>query len=313
MSDRRTGPPPVELIDLDLPRTGYRRFIGCWLYRDADLCYVVDPGPPATVPHLAAELSRRGVGRLDAILLTHVHLDHGGGAGHLAALYPDATVLCLERAMAHLADPTRLWEGSLAVLGETARLFGRPRPVPARRLAPPDALAERGIGWLPTPGHASHHVCYRHGDLLFAGEALGVRFPLPAGKRYLRPATPPPFRPAVYRESLARLAGLAPPPRWLAFGHGGLCRAEGMAGAADRQIRLWLEIVAEETTRRGDRQWSPDLQRRVEERLLARDPDFASFPLLPGDVRVREREYLRNTLCGLLGALAEGLPAGDQA
>jgi len=309
-----TPPFPAVLsqAELPLPLTGYRRFLGCWIHAGPDLTYVVDPGPAATLPRLLAALEERGVRHLDAILLTHVHLDHAGGAGGLARRFPKAAVLCTERAWRHLVDPGRLWEASLAVLGEIARVMGEPDPVPADRLAPPDALAERGIAWIPAPGHASHHGCYRHGPVLFVAEAAGVRYPLPGGRRYLRPATPPPFHPAVYWESLARLRREAGDAPWLAFAHFGACPAGDLLARAERQARRWLSAVSRSVAEEGVRRWSPAWQAALRERLLGEDPDFASFPELPEDIRRREDVYLRNTFTGMLDAvLANRTP--DQA
>ena len=295
----------LQLIDLDQPRPGYRKFIACWLRSRDGLTYVVDPGPANTIPHLVGELRRRGVARLDRILLTHIHLDHGGGAGQLAAAYPEARVVAWEPAHRHLVDPERLWEGSLKVLGDTARLFGEPTPVPRDRLDPPDALAPLGIGWLPTPGHAVHHVGYVDGDLLYAGEAAGMTCPVPGGARYQRPATPPRFHPDAALASLDALLALDPMPRRLAWAHHGLGGAPApLLRDARGQIGLWLAVAADLRAEFGGA-WNPELQREAIRRLAAADPLFAPFAALPDDLRAREDEFLRNTLEGMLGHLAE--------
>lgn len=292
-----------EFIALDQPRRGYRDFIGCWLYRIDDLVLVIDPGPTSTIAHLVDELRARDVDRLDLIVLTHIHLDHGGGAGRLLRSHPDARIVCHPPAADHLVDPSRLWAGSLEVLGETARLFGEPDPVPADRIDRPDSLAARGIRAVPTPGHAPHHWSFVHGDLLFAGEAAGVTVPGVDGP-YLRPATPPRFFPDAYLGSLDRLLALDPLPERIAFAHAGLCDdAPALLRAARDQVGRWIGVIAEES-RPGERTWSDDLRRRVTERLLDEDPWFARHADLDADIRDREAEYLRNTLEGILGRLA---------
>ena len=294
----------LQLIDLEQDRPGYRRFISSWLHRGDGLAYIVDTGPACSADRLLAELRRRDVTRLDWILLTHIHLDHAGAAGHVAAAFPGARVVCWPKAAPHLADPSRLWEGSLQVLGDTARLFGEPLPVDAGRIARPDALAETGIHWLHTPGHAPHHVSYLHGDVLFGGEAAGMTCPTRGGDLYMRPATPPRFFLDVALDSLARLQALEPAPTRFAFGHYGLSddpAATLRHGA--RQLNLWVETLAELCAETGDDAWSPAFQERAVARLAERDPLFATLDDLEADLRSREEEYVKNTLEGMLGHL----------
>lgn len=295
----------ITLIDLDQPRAGYRSFISCWVHRGAGLNYVVDCGPAGTIPHLDAELRRLGVDRLDFILLTHIHLDHGGGAGHLAARHPEARVVCWPQAAPHLVEPGRLWEGTRQVLGEVADLFGPPLPLDAARLLPPSALAAHGFRWLHTPGHAPHHVSWLHGDVLFVGEAAGVTCPVPGGARYLRPATPPRFFSDVALASLDALVALAPAPAHIAYGHHGWSTAPATALADGRaQTVLWLETLRVLAAECGAAAWSPAFHAAAAERLAAVDPLFAPYLDLPTDLRTREDAYLRNTLEGMLGEFA---------
>jgi len=300
----------LQLIDLEQDRPGYRRFISSWLHRGDGLAYIVDTGPACSADRLLAELRRRDVTRLDWILLTHIHLDHAGAAGHVAAAFPEARVVCWPKAAPHLADPSRLWEGSLQVLGDTARLFGEPLSVDADRIARPDDLAEAGIDWLHTPGHAPHHVSYLHGDVLFGGEAAGMTCPTRGGGLYMRPATPPRFFLDVALDTLAKLQALAPAPARFAFGHFGLSEDAGATlrrGA--RQLELWVETLDELCAETGETEWSPDFQARAVARLIERDPLFATLDDLEPDLRERETEYVKNTLEGMLGHLARARQA----
>ena len=112
----------LELFDLDQALTGYREFISCWLYRDPRISLVVDPGPASSAAGLVDRLRAAGVDELDLILLTHIHLDHGGGTAELLAAFPRARWCSHPKGVAHLLEPDRLWEGSLATIGE-----GRPQ------------------------------------------------------------------------------------------------------------------------------------------------------------------------------------------
>lgn len=129
------------------------------------------------------------------LLLTHVHLDHAGGAGHLAARLPDATVHAHEDGARHLVAPERLVASTRRTFGDAHdRLWGEVRPIPAHRIRGwrPEARSEPdGIRGLATPGHIDHHVAWideREGTL-FAGDALGIVLHPDAATH---PATPPP-------------------------------------------------------------------------------------------------------------------------
>jgi glyoxylase-like metal-dependent hydrolase (beta-lactamase superfamily II) len=301
----------LHLIDLDQDLPGQRRFISCWARIAADLAYVVDPGPPATGSRLVQELEVRGLERLDFILLTHVHLDHGGTTAGILERWPDARVVCHERGRAHLVDPSRLWQGSLAVLGHKARVYGEPRPVPADSLAGHDEAAARGIAVIDTPGHAPHHVSFVHDGHLFLGEAAGTYATLGRGddtaEPYLRPATPPRFRLDVARASLDRLLAVEPEPHTLHFAHHGRHTgpARTLLQAARRQLGLWMDTCAEVAAARGAAAIDDELMDAAAAELVLRDPAYARGALLPEDIRERERDFTRQTLRGMLGAILE--------
>ena len=173
----------LYLVDLDLPLKGFRQFISCWIVRRNGKTIVVDPGPPSTIPVLLDAFKLLNITTLDLILLTHIHLDHAGGTGHLVEHFPQTPVCCHPIGIPHLAEPQKLWDGSLKVLGEIAQAYGAPRAVPADNLFyikenQPNSFQVKSI---ETPGHASHHVCYVLDELLFAGEVAGVLLPVQSG------------------------------------------------------------------------------------------------------------------------------------
>ena len=201
------------------------------------------------------------------------------------------------------------------VLGRKAEVYGEPSPVPSAALADFDELAARGVETIPTPGHAAHHVAFRHADHLFVGEAAGTFSDLgagPTGERYyLRPATPPRFFPEVAKASLERLLALDPLPGRLLFAHHGHFTgdvAKLLATARD-QLDLWVDTVAATlATQRG----LPHSEQPADEtglmdlcvrRLAAVDDCFARGRELPEDIRTRERDFTRQTLRGILGHL----------
>ncbi len=295
--------PRLDLIDLDQPTLeGYRRFISCWLSRGAGPTFIVDPGPASTAPLLIERLGVLGVDQLDYILLTHIHLDHGGAAAHLLEAFPSARIVCHQNGRKHLAAPERLWEGSREVLGKVAEIYGEPRPIPDAALVTTDALAMDGILAIPTPGHAPHHLAFLHQETLFVGEAAGTFLDLGEGSWYLRPATPPRFFLATALESLDRLLVLDPLPATLAFAHHG--RLDGgcreLLTEARGQLLRWVATVREVLMDDPTLEFEA-LASRVVERLVTIDEHFARGSALPEDIRVREQDFTRQTLLGMVG------------
>ena len=139
--------------------------------------YLVDLGPASTVPALEKSLSTLGVEELDYVLLTHIHLDHAGGIGHLVKIFPGTRIVVPFRGRKHLIDPSRLWEGSLKTLGEMVLTFGEMIAVSEDDILK-NTISIDGLEVWDTPGHASHHqsFLYKRGDenILFPGEAAGV-------------------------------------------------------------------------------------------------------------------------------------------
>ena len=279
-------------IDLDQPTLpGFRKFISSWLYRDNGLTFVIDPGPLSTIPHLLAELHRLGVEQLDYLLLTHIHIDHAGGAGALLAAYPQAQVICHPEGIRHLIAPEKLWQGTQNVLGPLAAAYGEILPVPAGRLSFREKVGSCQV-WM-TPGHAQHHLSFQFGDLLFAGEVAGVHYPLAAGI-FMRPATPPRFLLDVAQDSLTKLIALE--PQRLVFAHYGLVEEAGAyLRIARDQLNLWVCAVATTAaTRQKDREAA------IIAWLLAHDEHYRNVTRLPADIRARERYFLGNSLKGMI-------------
>ncbi len=288
---------PTQLIEIrhGLPR--YERFFGPWLCT-GELNLLVDVGPAAWAEALLRSLAAAGVNRLDYVLLTHMHLDHAGGLARLLERYPMARVLCHEKGMPFLVDPTPLWEGSLKVLGEIAEAYGAPRPLLPEKLIPHPQNPIADLTVLDTPGHAAHHLSFVYQGQLFAGEAAGNFLAL-GDREYLRPATPPRFFLDVCLRSVERLLELADMP--MRFAHYGA--AEGSRRLLEsfrEQILLWERLIREEMQRAGG-----DLLERCAETLLARDPRLEAFGSLSPAAQERERFFMLNSIRGFLGYLKE--------
>ncbi len=286
----------LALIPLPQDLPGFDTFISAWLV-SGERTYLVDPGPAVTIPKLVAALRARDIHHLDAILLTHIHIDHSGGIGDLVTHFPDTPVVCHPKAVEHLVEPARLWAGSVKTLGATARAYGPISPVPADRVVSVEALTERDIDIILTPGHAVHHVSYLTNDTLFAGEAGGVYWELPDGF-YLRPATPPKFYLETSLESISALEKID--CLRMCYGHFGLTLTPAkLLDAHRRQLTWWAARI---TKLIGE----TDMQDPVQvclETLIKEDPLLSGWPQLSRPAQQRELSFMANSVRGFLGYL----------
>ncbi len=289
----------IDRITLSPPMAGFDNFICSWLYRGAET-FLVDPGPAVTTGDLLTALRDLGMEQLDFILLTHIHIDHAGGIGEISAAFPEAPVVCHEKAVPHLKDPEKLWQGTVKTLGETGRAYGKISAVPAARLLVVTELAAETVRPLITPGHAPHHVSYltREGEM-FAGETGGVNLAAGEARRYLRPATPPRFHLETAVASLDKLR--AENPRLLCYGHTEWSAdAAGLLEKHKEQLFFWRDCIAAELNKSGG---TPEPVEPCLEHLLQVDPLLKHFPDLSPAVARRERYFLRNSIKGFLGYL----------
>ena len=180
----------VRLIDLH--HQGVERVIGAYLVETSDGLAVFDCGPASALPALEAGLREHGVGLADVrhLLLSHIHLDHAGAAGAIVREHSHVQVHVSAIGAPHLVDPSRLEASARRLYGSAFdELWGELAPVPEENVH----IVEReavGLECFPSPGHASHHVCFVHEDgTLYAGDAAGVRI---APSRLVLPPTPPP-------------------------------------------------------------------------------------------------------------------------
>ncbi|MBE3580592.1 MAG: MBL fold metallo-hydrolase [Thermoanaerobacteraceae bacterium] len=291
----------LYLIELRLEREGFRKFLSSWLLRTGSGQFLIDTGPAAVLPQLLDGIKELGVNRVDAILLTHIHLDHAGAVGDLVECFPEARVLAHPKARRHLEDPARLWEGSVEVLGDLAHLYGPLKPVPREKLIG----GVPGIRMIETPGHAPHHASFLWGEYIFAGEAAGVYLDL-GDAYYLRPATPPKFFLQRTLASLDTLLDLAGDESILCFGHFGWARgAEGILELARQQLCRWEQIIAAVGQRLEVREEGGFLS-LLREEVLRRDPLLQGFFRLEPDIQQREKYFLDNSLKGYMDYLSLG-------
>ena len=237
-----------EVYQIDTQMAGYQGITAGYLIRSDRPC-LVETGTAPSAPVVRDALAALGVGAGDlaTVVVTHIHLDHAGGVGDIAEMYPAAEVVVHEVGARHLADPSRLMASARMVYGdELDDLFGELAPTPADRIRTVERTGVIDLGGGRrleshySPGHAKHHVGLVDsvsGDL-YVGDAAGIYIPETGDQR---PATPPPdFDLGIALGSLRMFAALM--PTRLLFSHYG--PVAGVAEALDRsaeEIRIWVE------------------------------------------------------------------------
>ncbi len=236
--------------------TGFQRpfFDASHLIVEDGCAAFVDVGTSFSASLLMAALSDAGLEpeAVEYVILTHVHLDHAGGAGEMMRRLPRARLVVHPRGARHMIDPGKLWAGATAVYGEEAmrRWYGSVVPVePARVVEAPEGfrldLAGRSLLFLDTPGHARHHVCVwdEASRGVFAGDTFGVSYRELASERgalILPTTTPVQFEPEALHRSVDRLLGLQPQFAYLTH-YSRVADVERMAGDLHRRLD---ELVA---------------------------------------------------------------------
>ncbi len=238
----------IYLIDVET--AGIKNFIASYILKGKQTA-IIETGPVSSIHNVLSGLRELNIKpeEIAYVAVSHIHLDHGGGVGTLLKFLPKAKVIVHQRGAPHLANPEKLWQQSLKVLGNIAEMYGKPEPVPEERIiaATDDLTFDLGEGVelkvLETLGHASHHLSYYEPSTngIFPGDAAGI---------YLNeigvivPTTPPPFRLDIALASLDKLIELK--PKVLYYSHFGKAHnAIEKLQTYVRQVKLWAKIARE--------------------------------------------------------------------
>lgn len=211
----------IYCIDTALYRTG---MAACYLITEGDAAAFIDTGTYFTIPHLLEVLDAIGLSpaHVHYVIPTHVHLDHGGGAGELMAHCPNATLITHSKGIPHMVDPSKLQAGSTVVYGAEAfaKDYGKLVPIPAERAraaleGEKISLNGRQLLLLETAGHANHHICIfdTQTQMGFTGDTFGIsyrEFDTPQGAWLFAPTTPVAFDPESWQASINKLMTLNP-------------------------------------------------------------------------------------------------------
>jgi glyoxylase-like metal-dependent hydrolase (beta-lactamase superfamily II) len=216
----------------------------------------VDTGPALAVPLLLGALAERSLKPTDVdwVFLTHIHLDHAGGAGVLLEQLPNARAAVHPRGAMHLSEPAKLIAGTIKVYGEANyhRLYGEVRPIAPERLVVTEdharlALAGRVFEFLHTPGHALHHQVIVDAEAggLFAGDTFGVSYRDfdVEGRAFIFPATTPShFDPEQMHASIDRIQSVRPASVFLTH-YGRVTEIERLGRDLHAGVDAYVEIA----------------------------------------------------------------------
>lgn len=238
----------IDGFDLGVPER-----TGTYVINEDELT-LIETGPSPSVKYIKKGLDELGFSleKIKYIIVTHVHLDHAGGAGLLLQECPNATVIVHPKGARHLVDPSKLAAGARGVYGDSfSELFDPIIPIPEDRLMTKDDGETLKIGdsctleFLDTPGHARHHFSIYDPvtNGLFTGDTVGVRYQqlIDEGIDYFLPSTSPNhFDPNAMHESINRIRNMH--LNRIYYGHFGMTEK---VNQALEQVSEWLDIFVE--------------------------------------------------------------------
>ncbi|MFC1934941.1 MBL fold metallo-hydrolase, partial [Chloroflexota bacterium] len=267
---------------------------GCVYLINEEKKALIDAGPTNSASLIIEGINKVGINpeEIDYIIVTHIHLDHAGGAGVLLQKMPKAQVMVHRRGIKHLVDPDKLMKSMIAVQGEgMLQKVGEMVPIPAERVEPvydEDKLRlseEQQLQFMETPGHAPHELCIyeSRNNGVFTGDSVGSYF---AEYGIIIPDTPPPnFDLENYVNTLKRLMSLNASSLYLPHFGINITVSETLQLVIDR-MRAWDDMVTESLERN---EWNS-----IEEKLITRGCD----EIKPAKSAKSLYEHLRNnTIC----------------
>lgn len=246
-------PIPIEGYDdlyvLDVDMYDATRYGGVYIL-GSDRPAIIETGIGMRVDRILAGVEAVGIAPEDVerIAVTHVHLDHAGGAGYLIDACENATVSVHKRGAPHLADPERLIAGTKAAVGDQWQYYAEPRPIPEHRIqsvrdGDEIDLGDRHLTVREAPGHASHQVIFHDQDagVVFTGDAAGIW--IPSEQRLTVTSPPPEFDLEQAISDVDRIIDLE--PEILCYTHfGAVPASEELLTGYQQQLKEWVEQIA---------------------------------------------------------------------
>jgi glyoxylase-like metal-dependent hydrolase (beta-lactamase superfamily II) len=286
-----------NLFLIDLQTGGIQKIIASYVLK-ADKTIIVETGPSSSIPNLLSGLKELNVKAEDVayVAISHVHIDHGGGAGCLLKALPNAKVIAHPRGVPHLINPEKLWLQAKEVLGDVAETFGEPVPIPEDRIiaAADGETFEAGnvkLKAVETLGHASHHLSYYEpaNRGVFPGDAAGIYL---SQFDAVVPTAPPPFRLDIALASLDKLIRLN--PQALYFSHFGNA-TDAVKRLQDYavEMQLWADVARDGVKNRRSFE-------EIRERILAEDTVMRNISVFLKSHPIYVKTVLENSVRGFI-------------
>ena len=256
----------MTVTTIDAKYLGHEEFVTTYLLQQGDRAAFIETANAPAVPRMLEVLADKGMTpeQVDYVVITHVHLDHAGGAADLMKACPNATLLAHPNAAKHAIDPSKLVRSATAVYGEAmfAKMYGTIDPIPEDRvriMADDEVLDWNGreLRFLHTRGHANHHFCIHDPTSggVFTGDAFGLVYPrLQEKGLFALPSTSPTdFDAAAAKASVDRIVATGAKTAYLTHA-GGVTDLAGVAALLHPQLDRYGAIVEEAfaSDREGD-------------------------------------------------------------
>jgi glyoxylase-like metal-dependent hydrolase (beta-lactamase superfamily II) len=270
----------VEKVDSRIQGIIINDIRTCWIIRDKKTI-LIESGIPAETGKLISGLKQVSLTPkdIDFLALTHVHIDHAGGAGNLANENPDLKIFVHEKGVKHLIDPSKLNASVRKAYGDKYSVVGEIRAVSSEDMIVPISsgdeldLGETRLRVYYTPGHAKHHVVYydAKSESVFSGDALGSKYKnLP--NFVLSP--PSDYDKELAKESIDLIKSLR--PKRINFTHCGSYKLNGSEDFYEKlkeKHDLWNRSIAEIIEE------NPNLdESEIFQKFLGKIPELKSFP-----------------------------------
>ena len=242
---------------------------------------LVDTGTQYSISQVSESLTELNLtfSHIDYIILTHIHLDHAGGASALMKLCDNATLVVHPKGARHMVDPSKLVAGASAVYGEAKfkELYGTIEPIDEKRILQPIdgdtiELAGRRLTFIDTPGHANHHHCIidEQTRSIFTGDTMGVGYPALRNQHhaFVAPTTTPvQFNPQALHASIDRIMSHDPSTLYLTH-YGALTPSLKMVAGLHEQIDDFVLLT--EQAAEADDDFEAELVQSLSDYLVRR-------------------------------------------
>ena len=295
---------PLQLNDrvyiIDGYDLGMAERTGIYVIKEEALT-IVETGPSPSIQHVKKGLEALGLtlDEVKYIIVTHIHLDHAGGAGLLVQDCPNAKVVVHPKGARHLANPERLIAGAKAVYGEKfSALFDPILPIPEEKILIKSEGDTLKIGpdctlqFLDTPGHANHHFSIYDSvsNGMFTGDTVGVRYEqlIPDVQFFLPSTSPNQFNPEAMQSAIERMKQMN--LSYIYYGHFGMTTTPN---EALDQVAKWIPIFVEEakavvTEHKGYGELAERLMDHIRKYLREQNiaDDHAVYPIIQLDMEV---------------------------